>query len=91
MQLQPIQPPQQRNRNPLGNKKLLRHRLHLISGNRIISMPITSTPTNDGQFLVVSEGLKKGDRILLNGFNLKDSTVVTPRPVSADSLYRNIK
>jgi membrane fusion protein, multidrug efflux system len=63
----------------------------LITGNRIVSMPITSTPTNDGQFLVVSQGVKKEDRILLNGFNLKDSTVVNPRPVNADSLYRNIK
>jgi membrane fusion protein (multidrug efflux system) len=63
----------------------------LITGNRIVSMPITSTPTNDGQWLVVTEGVKTGDRILLNGFNLKDSTVVIPRPVSADSLYRNIK
>jgi membrane fusion protein (multidrug efflux system) len=63
----------------------------LIAGNRIISAPITSTATNDGQWLVVSAGVKKGDRILLNGFNLKDSTVVVPRPVNADSLYSNIK
>ncbi|HEY4063091.1 MAG TPA: efflux RND transporter periplasmic adaptor subunit [Puia sp.] len=59
----------------------------LIDSNRVISTPITSTPTNDGKFLVVTQGLKKGDRILLNGFNLKDSTVVIPRPVNADSLY----
>ena len=59
----------------------------LIDGNRIISMPITCTASNDGQFLVVSKGLRRGDRILINGFNLRDSTVVTPRPVNADSLY----
>ena len=59
----------------------------LIDSNKVISMPIVSTPTNDGKFLVVSEGLKRGDRILINGFNLKDSTVVIPRPVNADSLY----
>ena len=59
----------------------------LIDSNRIISAAITSTPTNDGKFLIVTEGLKRGDKILLNGFNLKDSTVVIPRPVKADSLY----
>lgn len=59
----------------------------LIDGNRVISLPITATPTNDGKFLVVTEGLKSGNRILINGFNLRDSTVVNPRPVNADSLY----
>ncbi len=59
----------------------------LIDSNKVISMPIISTPTNDGKFLVVSQGLKRGDRILTNGFNLKDSTVVIPRPVNADSIY----
>ncbi len=60
----------------------------LIADNKVISIPVTGTATNDGKFLVVSEGLKRGDRILLNGFNLKDSTVVIPRPVNADSLYK---
>jgi membrane fusion protein, multidrug efflux system len=59
----------------------------LIDSNKVISMPIVSTPTNDGKFLVVSQGLKRGDRILINGFNIKDSTVVVPRPVNSDSLY----
>src|SRR6202000_145846 len=45
----------------------------LIDSNKVISTPITSTPTNDGKFLVVTEGLKRGDRILLNGLNLRDS------------------
>lgn len=59
----------------------------LIDGNRVISAPITGTATNDGKYLVASEGLKRGDRILVNGFNLRDSTEVIPRPVNADSLY----
>ena len=45
----------------------------------------------DGKYLVVTEGLKRGDKILLNGFNLRDSTVVIPLPVNADSLYGNTK
>ena len=63
----------------------------LINDNRVISMPITATPSNDGKFLVVTDGLRHGDRILLNGFNLRDSTVVTPLPVNTDSLYSNTK
>lgn len=60
----------------------------LIDSNRIINTAIESTPTNDGKFLLVRSGLKRGDRVLLNGFNLKDSTVIIPRLVNADSLYR---
>jgi membrane fusion protein, multidrug efflux system len=59
----------------------------VIEGNRVISIPITATASNDGKFLIVTQGLKRGDRILLNGFNLRDSTVVIPRPINADSLY----
>jgi membrane fusion protein, multidrug efflux system len=59
----------------------------LIDSNKIISVPIVSTPTNDGLFLIVQSGLKKGDVVLVNGFNLKDSTAVIPKPVNTDSLY----
>ena len=31
--------------------------------------------------------LKKGDQVLVTGTNLKDSTVIIPQPVNADSLY----
>ena len=61
----------------------------VIGEDKVISMPITGSATNDGRFLVVTEGLKRGDKILTNGFNLKDSTTVVPRPVNADSLYGN--
>ena len=59
----------------------------VIDGNKVISMPITGTATNDGKYIVATQGVKRGDKILVNGFNLKDSTVVIPRPVNADSLY----
>lgn len=59
----------------------------VIEGNRVLSMPIVGTPTNDGKFMVVTEGLKSGDKILINGFNLRDSTEVIPQPVNPDSLY----
>ena len=47
--------------------------------------------TNDGQFLIVQDGLKKGDRVLINGSNLKDSTLIIAHPVNADSLYHVIR
>jgi membrane fusion protein (multidrug efflux system) len=59
----------------------------VVEENKVISMPIAGSATNDGKFIVVTEGLKRGDKILLNGFNLRDSTTVIPRPVNADSLY----
>lgn len=59
----------------------------VIDGNKIVSTPITGTSTNDGKYWVITGGLQRGDKILLNGFNIRDSTVVIPRPVNADSLY----
>jgi membrane fusion protein (multidrug efflux system) len=60
----------------------------VVDGNKVVSTPITGSATNDGKYWVVTGGLKRGDKIILNGFNLRDSTVVTLRPVNADSLYR---
>jgi membrane fusion protein (multidrug efflux system) len=57
----------------------------------VLGTAIISKPTNDGQFLIVQKGLKKGDRVLINGSNLKDSTLVMPKNVNADSLYNQIK
>jgi membrane fusion protein (multidrug efflux system) len=59
----------------------------LIDGNRVISATIVASATNDGKFLIVQSGLKKGDKVLINGYNLKDSTVIIPRMANADSLY----
>jgi membrane fusion protein (multidrug efflux system) len=59
----------------------------VTADNRVMSAAIVSKPTNDGQFLIVQNGLKKGDRIVLNGSSLKDSTIIIPRPINADSLF----
>ena len=63
----------------------------LSAGNRIISTAIVSKPTNNGQFLIVQNGLKTGDRVVLNGSNLKDSILIIPRCVNADSLYNQAR
>ena len=59
----------------------------LTADNKIISTAIVSTPTPDGQYLIVQNGLNKGDRVVLDGFNLKDGTQIIPKPVNTDSLY----
>ena len=63
----------------------------LIDSNRVISTSVTAVPSNDGQFMIVQKGLKAGDRVLIGGSNLKDSTQIVPRPVNADSLNRVFK
>jgi len=57
------------------------------AGNLVFSRAITSTATNNGQFLIVRSGLLPGDKVVVNGINLKDSTVIRPVIINADSLY----
>jgi len=59
----------------------------LTPDNLVFSTAVQSTPTADGQYLIIQGGLKKNDRVVLNGFNIKDSTVIIPRPVNTDSLF----
>lgn len=61
----------------------------LTPDNKVLSTAIDSSPAGDGQLLIVRSGLSKGDRIVLNGFNLKDGTVIKALPVNADSLYHD--
>jgi len=63
----------------------------LTGDNRVMSRSIDSKPTNDGQFLIVSKGLKNGDKIVLNGSNLKDSTFIIPKYVRTDSIYSQLQ
>ena len=55
--------------------------------NKVISKPFIGKSTNNGQLYIVESGLTKGDKIVLNGFNIKDSTSIIPKLVKADSLY----
>jgi len=57
----------------------------------VMSRSIVSKPTNDGQFLIVTSGLKNGDKIVLNGTNLKDSTFIIPKFVKTDSIYSQLQ
>jgi membrane fusion protein (multidrug efflux system) len=61
----------------------------LSNDNKIISTAVEVTPTTDGQLFIVSKGLVSGDRVVLNGFNLKDSIAIKPILVEPDSVYAN--
>ena len=63
----------------------------LTAKNMVMSREIESKPTNDGQFLIVTNGLKKGDKVVVNGSNLKDSTFITPKYVKTDSIYSQLQ
>lgn len=55
------------------------------------SQAIEVMDNNDGQFYVVSQGLKAGDAIILEGLgSVRDEVEVLPEPVNADSLYRAV-
>lgn len=62
----------------------------LASNNMVMSRSIDSRPTNDGQFLIVLNGLKSGDKVLLGGTNLKDSTFIIPKYIKTDSIYSQL-
>jgi membrane fusion protein (multidrug efflux system) len=60
--------------------------------NKISSTAITGIPSDNGQYFIVTGGLKAGDTIVLEGLvGLKDSTEIIPKQVTADSVYKNLK
>lgn len=59
----------------------------LIDGDKVISTPVATSPTDDGNFTVITSGIKAGDRVLLNGLNLQDSTVVKPIDVNPEDIF----
>ncbi len=63
----------------------------VLDNNMVVSTSVTATASNDGQFMIVTKGLKAGDKVLIGGSNLKDSTKIVPKPANADSLNRVFK
>jgi membrane fusion protein, multidrug efflux system len=48
-------------------------------------------PGANGQYFVVEEGLRPGERIILEGVaTLRDGAPIKPRVVNADSMYQQI-
>lgn len=59
---------------------------------KVTSVAITASPAGNGKYLLVTDGLKVGDTIVVGGLiSLKDDAQIIPRPVNADSIYNTIK
>jgi membrane fusion protein (multidrug efflux system) len=60
--------------------------------NKIKNVAIKVMDNTAGQFYVVTDGLKAGDKIILESSgNLQDGTPIKPNEVSAASVYGNVK
>jgi membrane fusion protein, multidrug efflux system len=59
--------------------------------NKVTAVPIIATSSDDGHYFFVSEGLKAGDRVVLDGVSsLRDGTTIIPKEVNAISYYGKI-
>jgi len=63
----------------------------LTKGNMVMSTAVTTSPTDDGNFVVVKDGVNAGDKLVLNGLNINDSTVIKPMPANSAVIYRAMK
>ena len=60
----------------------------LDSTGKVNSTEIRIRPNSGGRFFVVEDGLKAGDKIILEGVaSLREGAEVKPRPVNVDSLF----
>lgn len=63
----------------------------VADSNKVKSVAIKTTMTDDGNFFIVSSGLKKGDRVVLSGITgLKFGMAIKPTAARADSVYSNL-
>jgi membrane fusion protein (multidrug efflux system) len=61
----------------------------VADSNKVTSKPITIAGKT-ANYYFVSDGLKAGEKIVLSGTgSLKDGAVITPQPVSADSVLKS--
>lgn len=67
--------------------------VYLVSDSSTVkSVEIKIRPDSDGQFFVVEEGLKAGDKIVLEGVaSLRENMAIKPKPVSADSVFKKVE
>ena len=64
--------------------------VYLLSDSSTVrSVEIQTRPNTGGQYYVVEEGLKTGDKVVLEGIaGLREGAAIKPREVSVDSIYR---
>jgi len=67
--------------------------VYLVTDSSTVkSVEIKIRPDSDGQFFVVEEGLKAGDKIVLEGVaSLRENMAIKPKPVSADSVFKKVE
>jgi len=59
--------------------------------NKANSVPVKTIASSDGQYYVVTEGLKTGDRIILDGVHLlKDKQEIKPVAAKASTIYQSV-
>lgn len=64
----------------------------VLKDHKIMGVPIKVIPTDNGQLFIATEGVKAGDKIVLEGLiGLKDSLLIEPREVRADSIYNKVQ
>jgi membrane fusion protein (multidrug efflux system) len=58
--------------------------------NKVTSVNFSSIPSDDGKYFLATDGLKAGDRIVVEGvISLKDGNTIIPRDTTAASFYGN--
>jgi membrane fusion protein, multidrug efflux system len=58
-------------------------------GNKISSVAIKTKPSDDGQYFIVTEGLKAGDKVVTEGIaSLRDGMVVNPKEMATGVLKK---
>ena len=64
--------------------------IYAVGPDNIVSaVSITSVPTNDGRYFLVTNGLKAGDRVVIEGINsLRDGIEIIPRDTNIVALTR---
>ena len=67
-----------------------KHFVYVVKKNdRVKNTAVTVTPTPDGLFYVVQQGLKAGDKVVIDGgTSLKDSVQIKPRPTLPNRIYK---
>jgi membrane fusion protein (multidrug efflux system) len=60
--------------------------------NKVTSDAITVLPSDNGQYFIVTSGLKADDIVVLEGLiGLKDSTTIIPKQAAPDSVFAKLK
>jgi membrane fusion protein (multidrug efflux system) len=60
--------------------------------NKVTAINFTSIPSDDGKYFLVSDGLKAGDKVVIEGVaSLKDGATIIPKETNPASFYEKFK